>query len=264
MDDERNTTLDEPTLRSTRCGWSALRPARHLLLTAALAAAVSCGPEAPVADVPDADTAPTTADRAAEPGPGTRLDGAAPEEVRAARLPLIERAIQEDLSSARATITFERPLSPEDAEALLGRYAVRPNRANLLADGGSLGLISGTVALEETTGRDDELIERLRAGADDATRRGGTLLGVSAVVGEVEVARLRALQDDPEVFLVDLSAEPELRDDAEEDPGPDTARSDESAHDLGWRLWQSRHPPQGNGADVRPDTDAGAAPTSID
>jgi hypothetical protein len=215
------------------------RAARWLAAATGLAGLlVACGPAAE----PE-DAIPPAAAENASSVPGNdleapNLDRAAPEEVRRARLPLVDRAIRKRFPEALATVTFVEPLAPEETIQLLRRYDVRPQRAILLTHADDDTLITGLVALDEA--EPATLADVLETGAADTSRRGGRPLGVSAFVGHVPGERLRPLQADPRVYLVDLSADPALG--ARHD-------GDESAHDLGWRLWQERHGPARGAAD---------------
>jgi hypothetical protein len=95
------------------------------------------------------------------------------------------------------TITLKRPITPEAAEAFMRRHTIEAPLAYAFARDPSGA--TATIMVKRTGS-----LANLR---NIAEHNDAELIGVVAIVGELSSARLSAVDEDPSVFLVDISAD---------------------------------------------------------
>lgn len=119
------------------------------------------------------------------------------EDYRAERVALLESTTQRRLPEVLATVSFANPIEVERAFTLLADSRV--DELTFFLEDESGGLAVGTHQLDRPELR--ELLEPTLAAEPG-------LLGVAAGVVYADAETLRRLQDQPEVFLVDIGADP--------------------------------------------------------
>lgn len=133
---------------------------------------------------------------------------------------LHDAARKSKVDQFHSTITLAEPQPIEDVLRLMESHQITPRLVYAFAEGKD----GKTVTLATRMGGRVDVEEMLPMMATDSDAR---LLGVASIIGSVPTQRLGLLQEDPRVFLVDISADEHFV----KNPG-----NKEYAHHLAWDL----------------------------